>query len=109
MVEYTKPWLSLEQQFERLASRGVDTGNPDHAVALLKAIGYYRRARVLGVYRPGTSLDHAEAIIDFDRQLRMLVLDGVERIEVAVRMQVGYVLRARGSRQFHRGVHCGWG
>ncbi|KLL95292.1 hypothetical protein NJ76_28025, partial [Rhodococcus sp. IITR03] len=31
-------------------------------------------------------------IIDFDRQLRMLVMDGLERIEVAVRMQIRYVL-----------------
>ena len=103
MVEYTKPWLSLEQQVERLTSRGVAMGDSDRATALLKAIGYYRltgylypfreseqyvaddgrtRTRVLGDYRPGTTLDHAESIIDFDRRLRMLVLDGVERIEV---------------------------
>lgn len=60
---------------------------------------------MLSVYRPGTSLDHAEAIIDFDRQLRMLVLDGVERIEVAVRMQVGYVL-GRTSAFAHEDPAC---
>ena len=113
MVEYTKPWLSLEQQVERLVSRGVDVGDRDRAAELLKAIGYYRltgylypfreskqyvdddgraRTRVLSGYRPGTTLHHVESIIDFDRRLRMLVMDGVERIEVAVRMQVGYVL-----------------
>ena len=88
-------------------------GDRNHAVAILKAVGYYRltgylypfreseqyvddddrtRTRVLGGYRADTRLDHAEAIIDFDRQLRMLVMDGVERIEVAARMQMGYVL-----------------
>ncbi len=113
MVEYTKPWLSLEQQVERLANRGVEVGDRDRAAAVLKAVGYYRltgylypfresekyvddsgreRTRVLSGYRAGTRLDHAEAIIDFDRRLRMLVMDGVERIEVAVRMQLGYVL-----------------
>lgn len=111
MVEYTKPWLSLEQQVERLASRRVEVS--DRAAALLKAVGYYRltgylypfresqqyvddegrtRTRVLSGYRPGTTLHHAEAILDFDRRLRMLVMDGIERIEVAVRMQIGYVL-----------------
>lgn len=113
MVEYTKPGLSLEQQVEKLKGRGLEVDDRDRAVALLQSIGYYRltgylypfleseqyvdgdgrtRTRVLGAYRPGTALHHAESIIDFDRQLRMLVMDGVERIEIAVRMQVGYVL-----------------
>lgn len=48
--------------------------------------------RMLGGYQAGTRLDHAEAIIDFDRRLCMLVLDGVERIELAMRMQLGYLL-----------------
>ncbi|WAL49126.1 MULTISPECIES: hypothetical protein [Rhodococcus] len=42
MVEYTKPWLSLEQQAEQLASSGVEVGDRDRAAALLKAVGYYR-------------------------------------------------------------------
>src|SRR5699024_2782136 len=36
-------------------------------------------------------------IIDFDRRLRMLAMEGVERIEVAVRMRVGYVLGRRSA------------
>lgn len=112
-MEYTKPWLSLEEQVERLVSRGVDVDDKERAAAFLKAIGYYRltgylypfreseqhvddegrtRTRVLDGYRPGTALGHVESIVNFDRRLRMLVMDGVERIEVAVRMQVGYVL-----------------
>lgn len=126
MVEYTKPWLSLKQQVERLASRGVDVGDCDHAAAVLSAVGYYRltgylypfreseqyvddegrtRTRVLGGYRPGTTLGHAEDVIDFDRRLRMLVMDGVERIEVAVRMQLGYVL-GRTSSFAHEDPTC---
>lgn len=113
MVKYTKPWLSLERQVEQLASRGVDVGDRDRAVSLLKAIGYYRltgylypfreseqyvddqgrmRTCVFNDYRSDTALHHLESIIDFDRRLRMLVMEGVERIEVAVRMRVGYVL-----------------
>ncbi|MGW0022021.1 Abi family protein [Rhodococcus sp. NPDC003382] len=113
MVEYTKPWLSLEQQVEQLASSGVDVVDRGRAAELLKAVGYYRltgylypfrkseqyrsddnrtRTRVLSGYRPDTTLRHAKSIIDFDRQLRMLVMDGIERIEVAVRMRIGYVL-----------------
>lgn len=125
MPEYTKPWLSVEQQVERLTCRGVDVSDRDRATALLKAIGYYRltgylypfreseqyahedrtRTRVLSRYRPGTTLAHAEAVIDFDRRLRLLVMDGVERIEVAVRMQIGYVL-GRTSAFAHEDRTC---
>lgn len=112
-MEYTKPWLSLERQVTRLASHGAEVGDRDRAVAFLTVIGYYRltgylypfrepeqyvddegrkRTRVLSGYRPGTTLEHVESIIDFDRRLRMLVMDGIERIEIAIRMRIGYVL-----------------
>lgn len=116
-MEYTKPWLSVEQQVQKLVSRGIDAGDPVRAAELLKTIGYYRltgylypfrqaeryvdgsqtRTRVLGDYRPGTTLQQVESIIDFDRRLRLLVMDGVERIEVVMRMQVAYVLGRRSA------------
>lgn len=113
MVEYAKPWLSLDDQVSKLQSRGVLIGERPSAVALLHRVGYYRltgylypfrqstctvdgdgqpRLYVLNHYKPGTSLEHASQLIDFDRKLRMLVLDGIERIEVSLRMQIGYIL-----------------
>lgn len=126
MVEYTKEWLPLEGQVERLVKRGLEVDDVERAVALLKSIGYYRltgylypflaseeyvdseghtRIRVLNKYRSGTALDHAVSIIDFDRQLRLLVMEGVERIEVAVRMRAGYVL-GRSSAFAHEDPAC---
>ncbi|MFC7755899.1 Abi family protein [Tsukamurella soli] len=61
--------------------------------------------RVLACYRAGTRIEHAKDIIDFDRRLRMLVMDGVERIEVAVRMQLGYML-GRTSPFAHEDPAC---
>ncbi|MEV7799964.1 Abi family protein [Microbacterium foliorum] len=113
MVEYAKEWLSLESQVERLREHGLHVPDDARAAKLLAAIGYYRltgylypfrtseehvddegrrQVRVRGDFRPGTRLCNAEEIIDFDRRLRLLALDGVERIEVAVRMRIGYVL-----------------
>jgi abortive infection bacteriophage resistance protein len=115
MVAYTKPWLSIDEQIAKLAGRGVDVGSRERATRILESVGYYRltgylhpfripvpgsdatgHRRILGNYRPGTSIEHAVQLIDFDRRLRLLVLDGVERTEIAVRMQVGYVLGRRG-------------
>lgn len=116
MAEYAKPWLSVDEQIDRLAGHGVEIDDRGRATSVLQAVGYYRltgylypfreseqhvddegraRVRVLSGYKAGTTLRHAEDIIDFDRRLRMLVMDGVERIEVAVRMRIGYVLGRR--------------
>ncbi|EPR75355.1 hypothetical protein ADILRU_2311 [Leifsonia rubra CMS 76R] len=113
MAEYAKKWLSLDDQIAKLASRGVEVPDPESCRALLEAVGYYRftgylyplresetylndegrpRVRILSHYRPGTSAGLAADILNFDRRLRMLVLDGVERIEISFRMQLGYVL-----------------
>jgi len=125
-VEYTKTWLPLEAQVERLARRGLDIDEPARAVRLLESVGYYRmtgylypfleseeyrdddgtpKIRVLSRYRSGTALHHAESIIDFDRELRLLVMEGVERIEVSLRMRVGYVL-GRTSPFAHEDPAC---
>lgn len=116
MAEYAKPWLSVDQQIDRLAGHGVEIEDRSRAASVLQSVGYYRltgylypfrdsapyvddegsaRIRVLNDYRAGTTLQHAEDIIDFDRRLRMLVMEGVERIEVAFRMRIGYVLGRR--------------
>lgn len=116
MAEYAKPWLSVDEQIDRLTSHGVEIEDRSRAVSVLQAVGYYRltgylypfresepdiddegrvRIRVLSDYRAGTTLRHAKDLIDFDRRLRLLVMDGVERIEVAVRMRIGYVLGRR--------------
>lgn len=113
MVAYSKPWLSVDEQIDKLESRGVDVGDRAEAARLLRAVGYYRltgylypfrrseryqdsegrtHVRVLSQYTAGTSLADAARIIDFDRALRMLVLEGIERIEVSLRMQLGYVM-----------------
>lgn len=125
-MEYTKKWLPLEAQVEWLVQRGLEVDDPARAIRLLESVGYYRLTgylypflesgeqvdgkgrttiRMLNTYRPGTALHHAEAIIDFDRQLRLLVMEGVERIEVAVRMRIGYVL-GRSSPFAHEDPSC---
>lgn len=118
MPEYNKQWLSVEEQLKKLESRGVVVPDAGSGLELLRAVGYYRltgylypfrqsevyidhldcqRLRVLSTYRNGTSLKDAAAIIDFDRRLRLHILDGIERIEVSLRMQIGYALGRRSA------------
>jgi abortive infection bacteriophage resistance protein len=112
-MEYLKPWLPVHDQIERLVSRGVEIDDKQKTAALLHEIGYYRltgylypfresedrldetgrtHVQVLNRYRPGTRIMDAAHLLDFDRRLRMLVLEGVERLEVAIRTQIGHTL-----------------
>ncbi|MEV8266849.1 Abi family protein [Microbacterium sp. NPDC076911] len=118
MVDYTKPWLSIDQQIAQLRDRGLLIGDVTSASNLLQEVGYYRltgylyparqseqyvdaqgrtRTKILNTYRADTYIEHAAALIAFDRELRLLVLDAVERIEVSLRTQVGYILGAESA------------
>jgi abortive infection bacteriophage resistance protein len=115
-MEYGKPWLSVGEQIEKLRRRGCRIDDQASGSSLLREVGYYRLTgylypfressvvvdddghRIVVVrdrYRTGTDIRHAEAFIDFDRRLRLLVIEAVERVEVAVRTQLGHVLGAR--------------
>lgn len=87
------------------------------AIAQLLAIGYYRLSGYCYTFREhavpcattcdcprrsdsfvlGTTLDQVVELYEFDRMLRLLVLDGIERVEVALRMRLGYIVGAGGA------------
>lgn len=117
-MEYAKPWLSVDDQIDRLEAHGIHIEDHNRAAKVLQPVGHYRFTGYLYPFRRSeqytdtegarvsecsvnTSLaermKHADQSIDFNRQLRMLVMEGVERIEVAVRMRVGYVLGRRSA------------
>jgi abortive infection bacteriophage resistance protein len=117
-VDYTKPWLPIDEQVDRLAARGVAIPDSRMAAKLLSNVGYYRltgylypfrrseryvdddgkeRTRVLSGYREGTSVEDAARLLDFDRELRLLVLDAVERVEVTLRTRIGHTVGRLGA------------
>lgn len=97
-MEYTKPPLTFERQAQKLIERGL-IANADELIKRLCAVNYYRFSAYLypfrnpdpdDTYKPGTTLDMVWKHYTFDRQLRVLVMDAVERVEVAVRTQLVY-------------------
>jgi abortive infection bacteriophage resistance protein len=99
-VQYTKPALTFEEQLELLERRGVVVEDRSRALETLSRISYYRLSayfyplRLNGgdSFHPGTRFDDAVALYDFDRRLRLLVLDGIERVEVLARTRITYEL-----------------
>lgn len=81
-----------------LRDRGLDCSDVPDAERLLKSVGYYRLSGYLypflaspktaHVFKQGSTLGNAVKLYEFDRELRQLVFDQIERIEVAVRSAI---------------------
>lgn len=92
------------QQVEHLVARGLAVPNRVTAAHYLAHINYYRlRAYWLPferdpkrhVFNDGASFERALDLYVFDRKLRLLLLDAIERIEVSLRTQWAYHLAHR--------------
>ncbi len=91
---YNKPPLGLDELVDRLSERGLIVPEPERAARYLRHIGYYRlspytipfqQGQPDHVFRNGTTFDDVLDLYVFDRALRLLVMDALERVEVAVR------------------------
>lgn len=93
---YCKPASTESQLLDRWQSRGLLLPNEPRALRYLRQIGYYRLSAYVrsfegaqrDVLRPGTTFDDVLGLYVFDRKLRLLVLDAIERVEVALRASI---------------------
>jgi len=108
-MPYNKPFLTVSEQLEQLQSRGISVTDVDRAKRDLRAINYYRLSGYWyplrkketcteGIcipteeYIEGSSFDHIVSLYVFDKKLRLLMLDVLERIEISLRTDVVRVL-----------------
>ena len=104
MEEYNKPPLKYEEQIALLKSRGMVFPDEVCAKNMLANVCYYRLSaymlpykekadgKILDEFRDGTTWDKVCELYMFDRKLRLLVFDAIERLEVAIRSQIIYQL-----------------
>jgi abortive infection bacteriophage resistance protein len=111
-MNYTKQPLTFEQQADLLISRGLQADR-DFLISHLKSVYYYRLNSYLYPFRmrdkkfkPGTTFEIVWRRYTFDRRLRVLLMDAIERVEIAVRTQVGYHFsHAKGPFGYTDGVN----
>ena len=94
--------LSLNDQLQQLKSRGVSVDDDDKATFLLENVSYYRLSgywypflttpKSSHIFKPDSNFNHAFSIYCFDRELRKLVNSEIEKIEVAIRAKMIYIL-----------------
>jgi len=101
---YTKPALTIDQQITQLRKRGMVISDTSLAEHYLSQINYYRLTaywlpfesdHTTHTFQHGTSFEQVLDLYIFDRELRLLVLDAIERIEVAIRTSVAFQLGHR--------------
>lgn len=100
-MEYQKPWLSYEEQADQLEERGL-TFDREDLIEHLADVGYYRLSGYWYIYKDpddenesfvaGTAFEKVWNLYTFDRQLRLITLDAIERAEVYMRTQLAYRL-----------------
>ena len=114
-VPFTKSPTTVQEQIVLLQNRGLIIDDPDYAKHYLSHIGYYRLAgywqifqtdRKKHIFKAGITIQEIIDLYDFDRELRLLLLDAIERIEVSFRAILSDTMSCQHGRDwFAEGQH----
>ncbi len=116
-MAYDRPWKSFEEQLELLEARGMVVADEAAALEYLERVGYYRLSAYWYPFRvfetvghdrhgrpiskatdrfvPDTQFVDAVRLYLFDKELRLRLTDALERIEIALRVDIAYLLGER--------------
>ena len=101
LVPFNKPPFSYLQQLEQLQERGLQIPNIEKATHLLESISYYRLSgywyplladKENHTFKESATFDTAFNLYCFDRELRVLIIQELEKIEVSIRAKMIYLL-----------------
>ena len=92
---FTKPYLNVKSQVTLLQSRGLEIPDTQKAEQYLNYIGYYRLSAYMfpfltipkqqHQYKKGATFEKVMILYRFDKKLRLLIFNEIEKIEVAIR------------------------
>jgi len=100
-VPYKKPALTYAEQIQQLQERGLEINNIPRATHLLESISYYRLSgywypmladKSNHQFKANSTFQSAFQLYSFDRELRVLILRELEKIEVSIRAKMIYLL-----------------
>jgi len=106
-IAYSKPFKTPAEQLEILKSRGLMVRDETSAVDCLHRNGYYRLSaywypfrKIVGGVRTDEFLEDshfedARELYVFDKRFKLLLLDAIERIEIAARVEIAMCLGQR--------------
>lgn len=89
---------TFEEQVNILKKRKMDIPNSEFAEKILSRVNYYRLSAYMLTFKngenfiEGTSFNKIVSIYEFDRKLRLLMLEVLENIEIAFRTHIAYLI-----------------
>ena len=97
-IPFGKPYKSADELITLLKSRGLGINDEVKAEHYLEHIGYYRLSAYMypllqlpkanHIYKPGASFSRVMMLYRFDKKLRLLIFNEIEKIEVAIRSTI---------------------
>ena len=111
-MKFTKPFLSFEQQAMLLSERGLIIEND--TVHYLQHLNYYRLSgywipfqedNKTHRFKPNVRFSDVLNLYLFDRELRLLLLDAIERIEISIRTQWAHYFAEHSGPHAHLESH----
>lgn len=97
-TSFTAPYNNVHDLVQLLILRGLEVGDSHKAERYLSTIGYYRLSaymvplmkmpKSLKQFKSGTSFKQAMMLYRFDKKLRMLIFNEIEKVEVAIRSTI---------------------
>ena len=105
MNQFNKPAISITEQIRILQHRGLAIQFPERAERYLEVISYFRLSAYMRPFqmnineqvvdhqfKDGTEFKQIVDLYSFDRELRLLIMDAIERVEVAIRATLNNVM-----------------
>lgn len=98
---FTKDAITIEAQIAKLQERGLQISKPNIAKKYLQNISYHRLGEYWYVmqsdkenhiFKPNSTFEDVIALYNFDAELRLLLFDVIEKIEISLRTKLIYHL-----------------
>jgi abortive infection bacteriophage resistance protein len=103
-MHYSKPPKDIPEQLVILEERGLVIGDIGVALHKLEHIGYFRLTGYCkyfqsenNVFHTGTTFDMVLDTYVFDRKLRLLTIDAIEKIEVSLKANISNYMSLQGG------------
>jgi abortive infection bacteriophage resistance protein len=125
-MAYQRPWKSYQELLDLLKARHMVVTNEAAALSYLERVGYYRLSAYWHPFREfkldvvegrglvgvkqdtfvsNTSFVDAVELYVFDKKLRLQTQDALERVEVAIRVDIAHLLGERSQFAHHEVQH----
>lgn len=95
-MQYTNPPLDTPSLIAQMKSKGLTILNESYASDFLDNVSYFRLAAYLRPmeidvfhnYKPGSTFENGVLLYEFDSQLRHLIFNAIQKIEISLRARI---------------------